>query len=374
MRVAVLWTGLSGYLNACLKALGEREGVELFVSHKTAEGDAPFADQQFSWIARRMIWRSTPDANLLGRELEAFRPEITVMASWHIPAYRSVARRDGGKSWRVLIMDNPWYGTLRQRFGVLAAPYYVKPLADAVWLPGERQSMFARRLGFKPSDILWGSFSCDQPRFASVYRERIARKAPLPRAFLYVGRYLPLKGIRTMVEAYGKYYSSCSSPWPLICCGAGALQPLLEGKPGIQLVGFQQPEEMASVYAKAGCLLLPSNSEHWSLVVHEATSAGLGVLASEKVGAVVHLVQPGANGFVFARNDANELAAYMARISQKSDRALESISECSNLLSRQYSPQRWADTLIEEFSARKNLVQRSRQSVGATDSRSVSAT
>ena len=39
--------------------------------------------------------------------------------------------------------------------------------------------------------------------------------------------------------------------------------------------------------------------EPWALVVHEAASAGRLILASENVGAVPHLVQPGYNGYIF---------------------------------------------------------------------------
>jgi len=44
MRIAILWTRLSGYLNVCLKELASREGVEIFVSHEVAGSDAPFDD------------------------------------------------------------------------------------------------------------------------------------------------------------------------------------------------------------------------------------------------------------------------------------------------------------------------------------------
>ena len=44
MKIAILWTRLSGYLNVCLKELASREGVEIFVSHEVAGSDAPFDD------------------------------------------------------------------------------------------------------------------------------------------------------------------------------------------------------------------------------------------------------------------------------------------------------------------------------------------
>lgn len=350
----MLWTALSGYLNACLKELAGREGVELFVSHNASDTNAPYDQEQFSWITQRYEWQRSPELEPLRHQLEKFHPDILVIAGWHIPVYRKLARHFRQRSWRVMVMDNAWQGTMRQRIGSIISSFYVKPLADAVWLPGERQSVFARRLSFRTNEILRGLYACDQPKFEAVYRKRIAEGCPVPHAFLFVGRFVPAKGLRTLVEAYARYRAGNAAPWPLICCGAGPLQSLLEGQPGIEVAGFIQPERMASVFASAGCLVLPSEFEPWALVVHEATSAGLLVLASEKVGAAVHLVQPGYNGFVFAGNDAKTLAEQMQRVSAKDNGNLDEMSEASHTLSLQYSPRRWADTLLEEFSVRRN--------------------
>ena len=54
MRIAVLWSCLSGYLNACLKELASRDGVQLFVCDQPlAPPQAPFDDSQFTWIQDR---------------------------------------------------------------------------------------------------------------------------------------------------------------------------------------------------------------------------------------------------------------------------------------------------------------------------------
>ena len=76
MRVAVLWTTLSGYLNACMKELASRDGVELFVSHQAPSQQAPFDDSQFAWIHNRLVLQSTDEFDPLARHLEEFNPEI----------------------------------------------------------------------------------------------------------------------------------------------------------------------------------------------------------------------------------------------------------------------------------------------------------
>jgi len=354
VKVAVLWTRLSGYLNACLKELAGREDVKLFVSHRAPDESAPFDESQFGWIDNRFMWRTQCDFESLDSRVHEFAPDIMVLPSWHIPSYRRIAKEYTGKSWRVMAMDNPWLGTLRQRLGVLIAPYYVQRMADAVWLPGERQAVFARKLGFSERRILRGLYSCDQSEFAQKHIERVASARPVPHSFLFAGRFVTAKGVDVLGEAYRLYRSKCADPWPLMCCGTGPMQRILEGIPGIQIEGFVQPGQMPSKFAVAGCFVLPSKSEPWGLVIHEAVSAGLIVLASESVGAAVHLVQPNYNGFIFGREDVEGLAALLSRVSSATDTQLDAMSQASHALSKQYSPSLWADTLLESFAERES--------------------
>jgi glycosyltransferase involved in cell wall biosynthesis len=350
MRVAILWTKLSGYLNACLKELASRENVELCVADGTFSDAAPFDDSQFTWIENRVRWGAHPDIDPLRRRLAEFSPQVMVICGWHIPAYQKLARAYRGKCVRVMTMDHPWRATFKQRVGTWVAPYHVRPIADLVWLPGERQAVFARKLGFDERVILRGLYTCDHDAFAAVHKRRLAASRPLANFFLYVGRFVAEKGLDTLVRAYQVYRENTDSPWPLICCGAGPQRSILEGRPGIRIEGFVQPADLPNLFGAAGCLVLPSVFEPWALVIHEAASAGLPVLASEMAGAAVHLVQPGYNGFIFGAGDAQGLAENMSRISAMSEERLDAMSRASFSLSQQYTPRRWADTILDAAS------------------------
>ena len=169
----------------------------------------------------------------------------------------------------------------------------------------------------------------------------------MPHSFLFVGEFVPEKGVDQLVKAYQSYREKSVDPWPLVCCGAGPLSSLLEGRPGIRVEGFVQPDRLRDILASAGCLVLPSNIDHWGVVVHEAASAGLLILASENVGAAVHLVQDNYNGYLFDSRDVKRLAALMSHVSNLSEARLDAMSRASHLLSKQYSPARWADTLLQ---------------------------
>ncbi|WP_158748685.1 glycosyltransferase family 4 protein [Acidobacterium sp. S8] len=347
MRIAVLWTRLSGYLNACLKELHSRSQVELFVTHQVPATVAPFEEEQVAWIKNRLTWRSQADLAGLNERLWSFSPEILVVSGWAIPRYRQALKENRGRCFRIMTMDNCWLATPRQWFATMIARAYLQPLADAVWLPGERQAIFARKLGFVQRAILGGLYSCDQVDLEAMHVLRVQEGRHVPRQFLFVGRFVPEKGIDTLVRAYQDYHAKSAEPWPLVCCGAGPLLSRLEGQPGITVEGFLQPQALRAKFGASGCLVLPSEFEPWAVVVHEATSAGLLVLASDKVGSVVHLVQDKWNGYVFDSNDVKGLSSLMTRIEHMNDRERDAMSRASNLLSKQFSPTRWADTLLQ---------------------------
>ena len=346
MRVAVLWTSLSGYMNACLKELANRPGVDLFVGHSRIYSDAPYDEELFGWIKNRLVWQDEGDFEKLKAALTQFDPEVVVVAGWHVPLYRRIMKFLDGRCLRLMTMDNRWTGSFRQRIGASVSSRHVLPMADAAWVPGHHQFNFASKIGFPVQRIVHGSLSCEHEAFSALYEDRVRSKSPLPHAFIFIGRLVESKGVGPMAAAYEKYRSTSKDPWPLIVCGVGPLQSILINKPGIEVKGFVQPSDLQKLMRNAGCLLLPSIAEPWALVVNEATAAGLIVVATDSVGAVPHLVQAYHNGFIVKSGEAAGLADTMAKVSSLSSTRLEGMSRASHELSKQYTPVRWADTLL----------------------------
>ncbi len=84
MKIAILWTHLSGYLNVCLKELSKINDVQLFVSNFVAKNDAPFKNEQFSWFIDHQEWQDRVDKLLLENALSEFKPDVILVAGWHI--------------------------------------------------------------------------------------------------------------------------------------------------------------------------------------------------------------------------------------------------------------------------------------------------
>jgi len=350
MRVAVLWSGLSGYLNACLRELAAREGVELFVSHMRPLREAPYDEAQFDWIADRYPWQGEAEAEALLLRLERFRPDVILCVNWHYRAYRHAMRRFKGRAVRIFTSDRQWQGTMRQWLGVLTSRIYLRPLCEAIFVAGEPQVAWARQMGFRQEHILQGMLSCDHDSFAAVHAKRQQMPAN-PHAFVFVGRLAPEKGLDVLIRAYAMYRRQSAAPWPLRCFGTGPLRQLAEGAQGVECMGFVQPDALPAEFARVSCLVLPSTFEPWALVVHEATAAGMGVIASDAVGAAAHLLRSGENGYIVKSGDAGALAAAMLRYAGLDEQQQRDMGEKSFALSRQFTPARWADTLLSRSQA-----------------------
>jgi glycosyltransferase involved in cell wall biosynthesis len=121
---------------------------------------------------------------------------------------------------------------------------------------------------------------------------------------------------------------------------------LLEEQTGIENRGFVQPDTLPSLMGEAGAFVLPSREEPWGVVVEEAAAAGLPLICSDACGSAVHLLKDRYNGFLVQSDRADHLARRLVTISMLSDEDRREMGARSHELSKQYTPARWADTLI----------------------------
>jgi glycosyltransferase involved in cell wall biosynthesis len=347
MRVAVLFSELSGYMRACLAAL-RRHGARVLVVHYPVVADAPFDADAEAWADEIVPRLGTPLTALRAR-VAAFAPDGLLISGWMDRDYLRIARE-----WRrrgvpvVAGTDTPWRGTLRQYAAGWIAPWLLHPAIDTLWVAGERQRTLARRLGYAGDRCLNGFYACDWDRFAAAGRHRRDET----RAFLFVGRYDPAKGVPTLLEAYAAYRARHVDPWPLLCAGAGPLKPLLAGRDGVEDRGFVQPAELPDLLAQASAFVLPSRYEPWGVAIQEAAAAGLPLLCSSACGATAHLLIDGYNGYLVEPDDTEHLATQLTRLHTLPAGTRHAMGERSREMSLPFTPDRWADTLLEGLSLR----------------------
>ena len=345
---------MSGYFDACLRALSD-QGHDLYLVDLDPSPEAPFSATLGNWIARRRTWDGCSlDTDGVLAELRQFSPGAILISSWHIAAYRSIAKGLAGTTIRVLCMDNWWIGSFKQWAGRMGRSVYLAPYFDLAFVPGLRQWQFARMLGFADNEIIPGLYSADTgPFYAHSARRSVGKTGGAPREFLFVGRLVPEKGVLELLQAYDTYRSRSKNPWCLRIAGTGPLVGEISTAPGVDYMGFCQPEELPQLMSRSDVFVLPSKQEHWGVVVHEAAAAGMVLCCTTAVPAGDQFLQDGYNGLLVPPGDALLLSEALLAFGRMGDGELTAMSEGSQGLSRQLSTEQWARHLIYQLNARR---------------------
>ena len=351
VRFIALGGGVNGNAEAMMHALHDLGDHLLIVISETHENTA-FNPLQTLERAEILWWDEHQDPQVLIDRVDAFQPDAIMCGGWNIPSsYRKVMKQQPAHVLRMMFTDSIWRSTPKQWVGRGLHPLLFKPLFDVVVVPSERTEFLARRIGFGPGSIIRGAYTADTPRFDNGPRsgEELASR----RRFLFVGRLIPFKAVDVLADAYRQYRSAVPDPWELHIVGLGPEERHLRDIEGVTMHGFLQPSEVASLMHESSCLVLTSNGEHYGLVVHEATAAGLPVLVSETAGAVPGLVQDGYNGWSVPERDVAAWSAAMTRMAGQSAERLGEMSAVSHALSTRLSPSGWARNLHEEILRRR---------------------
>jgi len=177
---------------------------------------------------------------------------------------------------------------------------------------------------------------------------RWRRELDLPeRYFLFVGRVVREKGVFELLSAYAKLEESMRQQVGLVLVGDGACRPQLELQaasisPGVvRFAGFAQQGQLATHYALAEMLILPTYTDTWGLVVNEAMACGLPVIVSKVAGCAADLVKENWNGLLVEPRDVSSLTSAMRSLADRPDLRATMGANSMQHISR-YSPTEWS--------------------------------
>ena len=288
-----------------------------------------FPDRSLEKISTGQLWAA------LQPELAKLRPEVVFLYGYSLDVFRRA------KLWcdlhgaaTVLISDSNEFDKPRSRIFEFLKSSFVRRYA-AAFVGGTSSSCYLQTLGLPPERIVAGYDVIDVALFsdrAAEYRKRqleLRQKWHLPKNyFLVVARLIPEKNLPGLIAAYAQYHArvgAAHDPWHLVLCGSGpeepALRALLQKFPEqvrtwVHLYGYVKQPDVIDFFSGAACLVLPSLSESWGLVVNEALACSLPVLVSDRAGCACDLVQEGRNGWTFDPQDQAALVALLARMAQ----------------------------------------------------------
>jgi glycosyltransferase involved in cell wall biosynthesis len=334
IRVLIVTNFLSPYRIPLLASLAATEDLTLRVvflaeseagrEWKSERAVAPFESQVLPGIH----W-SLPAHEFhlhlnwgLGGAIRRFRPDVILTSGYNHSTflmaflYARLLRKPF-----IFWFESTLLSAERNRGLVAAAKRFLVQRAAASVAFGTQARECLLALGARPERVFTGINTVDMARYRDDYRvarsrsEFAAERARYrPIMLLYMGRMIPLKNLRRLLEAFATLRRPDVG---LFIVGSGPDQAELEELcrreriENVYFEGFHQPRDLPRFYAMADVLILPSVKEVWGLVVNEALASGLYVLCSNRAGAGYDLLQDGWNGRMFDPYDVGQLAAAM---------------------------------------------------------------
>jgi glycosyltransferase involved in cell wall biosynthesis len=328
MSIAFSWQGLPQYaarqlrpaiarLGQACAVIGTRPGVPI-------QGMEDSLGQPIHWVDGAQVVRWS--------DLGLAVPEVFFQAGWSCPAFNALGdevRAAGGKV--CLLMDNDWRGDLRQWLGGLWFRLARKRKFAAVLVPGISGRRLARWYGYADEEIFEGLYGADPAIFFDG-----PPLAERPKRILFVGQYIERKDCVGLATAFVSVAARLPE-WELHLYGSGPLQAKIPLHPRIRVHGFVQPAELGALYRGARIFALPSRSEAWGLVVHEAAMSGCQLLLSDAIGSR-HDFADQKNAAEFPAGDQAALAQALRGLASSDDHALTRAQAESLALAATHGP------------------------------------
>ncbi|MCW3079596.1 glycosyltransferase family 4 protein [Segetibacter sp.] len=191
---------------------------------------------------------------------------------------------------------------------------------------GSANKKYFESVGFNSKQLLFAPHAIDNSRFttneygfcqdAKKWRLRLG----IPEKdliFLFAAKLIKKKDPELLINSFLRL--KASSTW-LILVGNGELEKELKEKyksfSNVKFIDFQNQSRMPVVYRLGDVFVLPSRGpgETWGLALNEAMACGRAVIASDKCGGSVDLIENGKNGYVFKNSNTESLKSRMNEI------------------------------------------------------------
>ncbi len=349
MRVLFLYTELAEYFLKCCEELSKV--AEVHIIRWPVNKEAPF---EFEFPGKIKIY-SKNDYNYeeLQKLMQNIQPEMIICSGWIDKEYLKLTKPYFKKIPSVLTCDTHGKGSLKQYLALALSRFFLLRIFSDAWVPGEPQKTYVKKLGFKTKNIQLGFYSCDLPKFNTIYEEqKVLKKNAFPKRFIYVGRYYDFKGVSELWQAFMELQKDEPNEWELWCLGTGSVPPV--NHPKIKHFGFVQPKDLAPILKGCGVFILPSRFEPWGVVVQEMSAAGFPLLLSRAVGAKEAFLIENTNGYSFPANDSNSLKMQLKKIINLSAEELLKMSENSHAQAQKINPQTWVKSVLDIYHGFKN--------------------
>ncbi len=156
-----------------------------------------------------------------------------------------------------------------------------------------------KHYGMKEERVFLMPMMVDNSRFYHIKNMSIDKFT-----FLFVGRLVKHKNVENLIKQFNRNFCNQSAVLKII--GSGNQESYLRrtySSDTVLFLGEIFDDDLVSEFKGASCFVCPSIFEPWGLVVNEALSSGLPVIATEKVGSTYDLVKDKNTGMIAVNMD-----------------------------------------------------------------------
>ena len=237
ITIVILYTELMPYNVIVIKALVDRE-CHVHVVLSDSNKKTPYLPPQLEGVTyynRSSFW----DPDHLFRLVKRLEPDLIWTAGWIDPLYNEVAGKVRKQLHIPVIAssDTQWRGGM-QWFNVLVSRFRHRRWFSHLFVSGEPQVAYARKLGFRQEQILMHNLSADVELFHNV--DLKMREKEYPRRLVFIGRFSKEKGLAYLLEAWNTIPDRKN--WKLVLIGNGPDYPKLKGYPDVEIKDFESFE------------------------------------------------------------------------------------------------------------------------------------
>jgi glycosyltransferase involved in cell wall biosynthesis len=301
MKLVALFATPSPYTTTVLNALAETLDLHVvYLSHEdrvSGFDDSLGVEPAFEYSVHWSKLLHAPSTDLqvefsvgVARRVRRLAPDAILVSSWKPAMIEPVLWSRWSGSTAVMWGESTrMSGLVRGGTSNRVRRLYVRAV-DAYVTNGTQATAYLRDLGVSADQIVT---SC-LPAAQMPSGPDLAHRTPGdPVRFLFVGRLISRKRPLEVIEAFAVVRNALPLA-TLTVVGGGELEPEVRQAAarvaGVEFIGRREGDELAAVYANADVLVLPALREVWGLVVNEALSHGLYVVASDQVGSAHDLL------------------------------------------------------------------------------------
>lgn len=180
--------------------------------------------------------------------------------------------------------------------------------ADSWFSSGKATTSYFTHYGAKEESVFIYPFTSQREKdlefaqtMAGKDKSKLREKLKIiePVVILFVGQMIHRKGIDILLKAAQKLPDNAA----VVIVGSEPTKEYLEMRRELKLkhvyfVGFKTKDELAEYYAAADLFVMPSREDIWGLVINEAMSYGLPIVATDRCVAALELVENNDNGMI----------------------------------------------------------------------------